>query len=347
MPDIDGLEAARQILASSSNGARVIMLTTFDLDEYVYKALRAGASGFLRKGRPPPERLLAFVRSAGEGDALLDPTITRRLIERYARPSPAGASATGKLSELTPRELVVLTEVARGRTNAKIAALVYLSEATVKTHVSRILAKLDLRDRVQAVVLAYEEGLVEPRASPASRVPSLNNDASMSSGSMRIRPGDETDGPTVVAIFDEAVAWLVERGQTEQWGATPFSERPGIRERVHGFRIGGGLQIAEREGEPVGVLVVGPAPAYAPPASMPEPYIILLLSSRRLAGHGIGHALVNRAIELGHERGAEILRVDCWAHAPGLVRWYEKQGFERSGRFELNGWQGQVFTMQL
>ena len=163
MPNLDGLEAARQILAASSNRARVIMLTTFDLDEYVYEALRAGASGFLLKDAPP-ERLLAFVRSAGEGDALLDPTITRRLIERYAKPCPAGSRAAGKLSELTPRELEVLTEVARGRNNAEIAADMCLSEATVKTHVSRILAKLDLRDRVQAVVLAYEEGLVVPRA---------------------------------------------------------------------------------------------------------------------------------------------------------------------------------------
>jgi DNA-binding NarL/FixJ family response regulator len=163
MPNLDGLEAARQILASSSNRARVIMLTTFDLDEYVYDALKAGASGFLRKDAPP-ERLLAFVRSAGEGDALLDPAITRRLIERYARPYPPGARASGKLAELTPRELEVLAQVARGRSNAEIAADMYLSEATVKTHVSRILAKLDLRDRVQAVVLAYEQGLVQPGA---------------------------------------------------------------------------------------------------------------------------------------------------------------------------------------
>ena len=163
MPNLDGLEAARQILASSSNRARVIMLTTFDLDEYVYDALKAGASGFLRKDAPP-ERLLTFVRSAGEGDALLDPTITRRLVERYARP---GARATGRLADLTARELEVLTEVARGRSNAEIAAGMYLSEATVKTHVSRIFAKLDLRDRVQAVVLAYEEGLVEPGTTDA------------------------------------------------------------------------------------------------------------------------------------------------------------------------------------
>jgi len=160
MPNLDGLEAARQILAASSNRARVIMLTTFDLDEYVYDALKAGASGFLRKDTPP-ERLLTFVRSAGEGDALLDATITRRLIERYAGPR---ARATGRLADLTPRELEVLSQVARGQSNAEIATDMYLSEATVKTHVSRILAKLDVRDRVQAVVLAYEEGLVEPGA---------------------------------------------------------------------------------------------------------------------------------------------------------------------------------------
>ena len=163
MPNLDGLEAARQILASSSNRARVIMLTTFDLDEYVYDALKAGASGFLRKDAPP-ERLLTFVRSVGEADALLDPTITRRLVERYARP---GARATGRLADLTARELEVLTEVARGCSNAEIAAGMYLSEATVKTHVSRIFAKLDLRDRVQAVVLAYEEGLDEPGTTDA------------------------------------------------------------------------------------------------------------------------------------------------------------------------------------
>ena len=163
MPNLDGLGAARQILASASNRARVIMLTTFDLDDYVYDALKAGASGFLRKDAPP-ERLLTFVRSASEGDALLDPTITRRLIERYAPPHQPGARATGKLAELTPREVEVLTQVARGHSNSEIAADMYLSEATIKTHVSRILAKLDLRDRVQAVVLAYEEGLVQPGA---------------------------------------------------------------------------------------------------------------------------------------------------------------------------------------
>ena len=169
----------------------------------------------------------------------------------------------------------------------------------------------------------------------------------MSVRGLKIRPGDEADGPAVIAMFDEAVAWLVERGQTGQWGATPFSERPGIRERVYGFRVGGGLHIAEVKGEPVGVLVVGPAPTYAPAAPVPELYIILLISSRQLTGRGIGAALLGKAIEIAYERKAEILRVDCWAHAPGLVRWYEKQGFTRSSRFELNGWQGQIFTMEL
>jgi DNA-binding NarL/FixJ family response regulator len=161
MPNLDGLEAARRILSSPSNRSRVIMLTTFDLDEYVYEALKAGASGFLRKDTSP-ERLVGFVRSVGDDDALLDPTITRRLIERHVRPRDSDGGASRKFSELTPREREVLVQVARGHSNAEIAGELHLSEATVKTHVSRILSKLDLRDRVQAVVLAYEEGLVEP-----------------------------------------------------------------------------------------------------------------------------------------------------------------------------------------
>lgn len=169
----------------------------------------------------------------------------------------------------------------------------------------------------------------------------------MSADALTIRPGDEADGPVVVSLFDEVVAWLVERGQTGQWGATPFAERPGLRERVHEFRIGGGLYIAERSDVPLGVLVVGPAPTYAPPSPLRDLYIILLLTSRQSAGQGIGDVLVNKAIELGYERGADVLRADCWAHAPGLVRWYEKQGFIRSSRFELNGWQGQIFSLQL
>ncbi|MFD4198300.1 MULTISPECIES: response regulator [Amycolatopsis] len=159
MPAMDGLEAARRILARDP-GCRVLMLTTFDLDRYVYDALAAGASGFLLKD-VTPEHLVAAVRLVGTGDALLAPSITRRLVERFAagqaRPAPHR-----DLAVLTPRELEVLTLVARGRSNAEIAAELTLSEATVKTHVARIFAKLSLRDRAQAVVLAYETGLVSP-----------------------------------------------------------------------------------------------------------------------------------------------------------------------------------------
>ena len=164
MPKLDGLEAARRILASPSAACRIVMLTTFDLDEYVYAALQAGASGFLLKDSPP-ERLISSVRTVADGDALLAPAITRRLIERYAMPQRSPADADGRLSPLsplTPRELEVLGLIAKGLSNGEIAEQLYLSEATIKTHVSRILAKLGLRDRVQAVVLAYETGLVRP-----------------------------------------------------------------------------------------------------------------------------------------------------------------------------------------
>jgi DNA-binding NarL/FixJ family response regulator len=162
MPEMDGLEATRRILAASRARAdvRIIMLTTFDLDQYVYAALSAGASGFLLKD-VSPEHLVAAVRLVRCGDALLAPSITRRLVERFA-PRSAGAGGAGgaDLAVLTPRELEVLGLVARGLSNAELASALTLSEATVKTHVARILAKLQLRDRVQAVVLAYETGLV-------------------------------------------------------------------------------------------------------------------------------------------------------------------------------------------
>jgi DNA-binding NarL/FixJ family response regulator len=173
MPVMDGIEATRRILASGDGGpTRIIILTTFDLDEYVYAALAAGASGFLLKD-VTPEHLVAAVRLVRTGDALLAPSITRRLVERFAPgPGPACGPAAGKpgtaggsgrdLSALTPRELEVLGFVARGLSNAEIAAGLILSEATVKTHVARILTKLALRDRVQAVVLAYEIGLIAP-----------------------------------------------------------------------------------------------------------------------------------------------------------------------------------------
>jgi DNA-binding NarL/FixJ family response regulator len=162
MPEMDGLEATRRILASrSGEHMRIIILTTFDLDQYVYAALSAGASGFLLKD-VSPEHLIAAVRMVRCGDALLAPSITRRLVERYAGQQPSLAEVNADLSALTPRELEVLGLIARGLSNAEMAAELTLSEATVKTHVARILTKLQLRDRVQAVVLAYETGLVSP-----------------------------------------------------------------------------------------------------------------------------------------------------------------------------------------
>ena len=187
MPRLDGIEATRRIVASGTSGPepRIIILTTFDLDEYVYAALSAGASGFLLKD-VTPEHLVAAVQLVRTGDALLAPSITRRLVERFAgrsgeppapeESSPCRATAARAAcsrsarhgapgcgtSALTPRELEVLGLIARGMSNAEIAAKLFLSEATVKTHVARILTKLGLRDRVQAVVLAYESGLVSP-----------------------------------------------------------------------------------------------------------------------------------------------------------------------------------------
>jgi DNA-binding NarL/FixJ family response regulator len=161
MPELDGLEATRRILARGGSVPRVIVLTTFDLDHYIYAALAAGASGFLLK-EVSPEQLVASVRLVRSGDALLSPTITRRLVERFAPGNSAVATLERDLSELTTRELEVLRLLAQGLSNAELAATLHLSEATVKTHVSRILSKLDLRDRAQAVVVAYETGLVQP-----------------------------------------------------------------------------------------------------------------------------------------------------------------------------------------
>ncbi|MGW3288838.1 response regulator [Streptomyces sp. NPDC001002] len=164
MPDMDGLEATRRILDGATDPPRVVMLTTFDLDHYVYAALSAGASGFLLKD-VTPEQLVAAVRTVRAGDALLAPAITRRLVERFARTSTASAALHRDLAALTPRELDVLKLLAEGLSNAELAARLHLSEATVKTHVSRVLTKLTLRDRAQAVVVAYETGLVSPRSS--------------------------------------------------------------------------------------------------------------------------------------------------------------------------------------
>ena len=162
MPAMDGLEATRRILAPPNESAtRILMLTTFDLDEYVFEAIRAGASGFLLKDTPPNELLLAIRVIAG-GDALLAPSVTRRLIAEFAS-RPASSVASGDLlSSLTDRELEVLTEVANGKSNAEIAAELHMSVATAKTHVSRILTKLDARDRSQLVVIAFQTGVVTP-----------------------------------------------------------------------------------------------------------------------------------------------------------------------------------------
>ncbi len=160
MPVMDGLEATRRITALPS-APKVVILTTFDLDDYVYEALRAGASGFLLKDAPRGD-LIAAIRVAAAGDALLAPSVTRRLIEAFARRPAAAAPAPSKLASLTPRERDILRLVARGRSNAEIARELVVSEATVKTHVGHLLAKLDLRDRVQAVILAYETGAVIP-----------------------------------------------------------------------------------------------------------------------------------------------------------------------------------------
>nr|WP_062333172.1 response regulator transcription factor [Herbidospora sakaeratensis] len=160
MPRTDGLEATRRITAAGGD-TRVLILTTYDLDHYVYAALAAGASGFLLKD-VTPEHLVAAVRLVRSGDALLAPTITRRLVERFARRDPARPALHRDLGELTSRELDVLRLLATGLSNAELAARLSLSVATVKTHVARILSKLGLRDRVQAVVVAYETGLVAP-----------------------------------------------------------------------------------------------------------------------------------------------------------------------------------------
>ncbi|MFI7127967.1 response regulator [Nonomuraea sp. NPDC050153] len=161
MPQMDGLEATRRILAGGAEDTRVLILTTYDLDHYVYAALAAGASGFLLKD-VSPEHLVAAVRLVRSGDALLAPTITRRLVERFARRDNAQPTLHRDLSQLTPRELDVLRLLATGLSNAELAGRLTLSVATVKTHVASILSKLGLRDRVQAVVVAYETGLISP-----------------------------------------------------------------------------------------------------------------------------------------------------------------------------------------
>ena len=161
MPSMDGLEATRRILAADNHQVRVLVLTTFDLDEYVFAALKAGASGFLLKDTPP-SALLAGIRTVAAGDALLSPSITRHLIEEYVRHPQEPATPPALLESLTDREIEVLTLVARGWSNAEIAERLYVSPATAKTHLSRLLLKLEARDRAQLIVMAYESGLVSP-----------------------------------------------------------------------------------------------------------------------------------------------------------------------------------------
>jgi DNA-binding NarL/FixJ family response regulator len=163
MPRLDGIAATRRLLEKHASPARVLVLTTFNQEAYVYDALRAGASGFLLKSAPPRE-LAGAIRTVAAGDALLAPEITRAMIQDYVQRPRPGAATSDALAVLTPRELEVLGLIARGRSNAEIAAELFLSEPTVKTHVGRVLAKLRLRDRVHAVVLAYECGLVRPGA---------------------------------------------------------------------------------------------------------------------------------------------------------------------------------------
>ncbi|CAA9470946.1 MAG: Two-component transcriptional response regulator, LuxR family [uncultured Solirubrobacteraceae bacterium] len=159
MPSMDGIEATRRI---ARHGARVLMLTTFDLDDYVFEAFKAGASGFLVKDSPR-ERIIDAIRAVAAGEALASPSVTRRLIERFVDAPGPSAKPPPQLDELTPREREVLELIARGLSNSELAQRLYLSEKTIKTHVGRILMKLGIRDRVQAVILAYEAGIVLPR----------------------------------------------------------------------------------------------------------------------------------------------------------------------------------------
>jgi DNA-binding NarL/FixJ family response regulator len=163
MPEMDGIEATRRIVAGDEpeEPVRVLMLTTFELDEYVYDALRAGASGFLLKD-VPADQLVAGIRLIASGEALLAPSVTRRLISEFSRVAPADREPPAAIDELTPREVEVLKLIARGLSNAEIAEELVVESTTVKTHVARILMKLGIRDRVQAVVRAYETGLVSP-----------------------------------------------------------------------------------------------------------------------------------------------------------------------------------------
>jgi DNA-binding NarL/FixJ family response regulator len=171
MPRLDGLEATRRLLRERGSATRVLILTTFGRNEYVYEALRAGASGFMLKDAPP-EEMLAAVEIVARGDALLAPAVTRAVIEEFALRSPAPAREPVEVEQLTKREAEVLQLLARGRSNGEIAQELYLSQATVRTHVAHVLQKLNLRDRIHAVIYAYETGLVRPSGARESTRPS-------------------------------------------------------------------------------------------------------------------------------------------------------------------------------
>jgi GNAT superfamily N-acetyltransferase len=164
---------------------------------------------------------------------------------------------------------------------------------------------------------------------------------------LTIRPGSVDDRSVVLALFDEAVGWLVQRGLVGQWGEQPFSARAETRTLVQRTLERDVVRIAEHQGTVVGVLAAGASPPYVPSVPGPELYVTLLLSARRLSGNRIGTRLLELASELARERGADSLRVDCWADSPALVRYYERQGFVRAGRFDLNGWRGQILSRQL
>lgn len=164
---------------------------------------------------------------------------------------------------------------------------------------------------------------------------------------MIIREGSPADAATVLALFDEAVAWLVARGQTGQWGSTPFSAVDARVAAAAEWAASGGLRIALEDDEPVGAMVLGARPEHVSPPPQPERYITALVTSRAHAGRQIGTELVHRAVKETRTAGLKLLRVDCWAGAPALIAWYERQGFRRSGTFTVRGWHGQVLSMQL
>lgn len=161
---------------------------------------------------------------------------------------------------------------------------------------------------------------------------------------LQIRPGSDADRDAVLEMFDEKIEWLVARGLVGQWGEVPFTARPEMSARVHGILSENEVRIAEHDGAAAGVLAVGAAPPYVPPDPLPELYVTLVISARRLAGNAIGARLLALATEMARDGGAQAVRVDCWADAPGLVKFYERQGFARQGRFDLRGWRGQILS---